>query len=63
MSIRDIYATSFDEQRAIDHTSGACEEYRRRVENPKADRTVRKYLQKLARYSLVRIEGASRDRH
>ncbi|MFC6838390.1 Cdc6/Cdc18 family protein [Halomarina ordinaria] len=38
------------------------EEYRSRVENPKADRTVRNYLQKLARYNLIRIEGTSRDR-
>jgi Cdc6-like AAA superfamily ATPase len=37
-------------------------EYRERVDSPKADRTVRNYLQKLARYDLIRIEGTSRDR-
>ncbi|WP_254538397.1 Cdc6/Cdc18 family protein [Halomarina litorea] len=37
-------------------------EYRERVDSPKADRTVRNYLQKLARYNLIRIERTSRDR-
>lgn len=38
------------------------DEYRERVDEPKSDRTVRNYLQKLARYDLIEIEGTSRDR-
>ena len=37
------------------------QEYRRRVEDPKADRTVRNYLDKLERYNLVTAEGTTRD--
>ncbi|MWG36248.1 Cdc6/Cdc18 family protein [Halomarina oriensis] len=36
--------------------------YRERVEDPRADRTIRDYLLKLARYDLIRVEGTSRDR-
>lgn len=38
------------------------EEYASRVEDPRADRTVRQYLRKLAQYDLISIEGTSRDR-
>jgi Cdc6-like AAA superfamily ATPase len=38
------------------------EAYRKRVQDPKSDRTVRTYLQKMARYNLIEIEGTSRDR-
>ena len=38
------------------------EEYRQRVEDPKADRTIRNYLDKLERYNLVTAEGTTRDR-
>jgi len=36
--------------------------YRERVDDPKSDRTVRNYLQKMAQYDLVVAEGTSRDR-
>lgn len=38
------------------------EEYQSRVEDPKSDRTVRDYLNKLERYDLVVAEGSTRDR-
>lgn len=38
------------------------QEYLTRVEDPKADRTIRSYLQKLERYNLVTSEGTTRDR-
>jgi Cdc6-like AAA superfamily ATPase len=50
------------EDRGTVAPSDLYEAYRERVESPKADRTVRNYLQKLARYDLIRIEGTSRDR-
>lgn len=37
-------------------------EYRSRVENPKSNRTVRNYLQKMIRYNLVTAEGSTQDR-
>lgn len=37
-------------------------EYRDRAENPKTDRMVRNYLQKMERYNLVRAEGHNRGR-
>jgi len=37
-------------------------EYKQRVEDPKADRTVRTYLSKLESYNLVAAEGSTRDR-
>ena len=37
-------------------------EYRSRVEDPKSDRTIRNYLNKLERYNLVTSEGTTRDR-
>ena len=36
--------------------------YRAEVAEPKSDRTVRNYLQKLEQYDLIAIEGTSRDR-
>ncbi|MFC7157703.1 hypothetical protein ACFQPA_19945 [Halomarina halobia] len=36
--------------------------YQERVDEPKTDRTVRNYLQKLAQYNLITITGTSRDR-
>ncbi|WP_331232432.1 Cdc6/Cdc18 family protein [Natronorarus salvus] len=36
--------------------------YRKRVESPKSDRTVRTYLSKMDRYGLIAAEGTSRDR-
>lgn len=36
--------------------------YRERVDDPKTDRTVRNYLQKMARYDLIVARGTSRDR-
>ncbi|MFC7157618.1 Cdc6/Cdc18 family protein [Halomarina halobia] len=36
--------------------------YQARVDEPKTDRTVRNYLQKLAQYNLITITGTSRDR-
>ena len=36
--------------------------YREEVAEPKSDRTVRNYLQKLEQYDLIAIEGTSRDR-
>ena len=38
------------------------DEYRNHVEQPKSNRTVRKYLKKLERYGLVVAEGSTRDR-
>lgn len=38
------------------------QEYRTRVKNPKSDRTVRNYLQKMKRYNLVRADGSTQDR-
>ena len=37
-------------------------EYRNRVENPKSDRTIRNYLQKMQQYNLVAAEGTTQDR-
>ncbi|MFB6136785.1 MAG: Cdc6/Cdc18 family protein [Halobacteriaceae archaeon] len=42
--------------------SDLYEAYRERVDDPKTDRTVRNYLQKLAQYDLLEAEGQSRDR-
>lgn len=42
--------------------STVYETYRERVDEPKTDRTVRNYLQKMVRYDLVVAEGTSRDR-
>jgi len=36
--------------------------YRARVDDPKTDRTVRKYLAKMARYNLIVVEGENRGR-
>ena len=38
------------------------EEYRARADDPKSDRMVRNYLQKMERYNLVRAEGENRGR-
>jgi orc1/cdc6 family replication initiation protein len=38
------------------------QEYKTRVKNPKSDRTIRNYLQKMKRYNLVRAEGSTQDR-
>lgn len=38
------------------------QEYKTRVEDPKADRTIRNYLTKMERYNLVASEGSTRDR-
>jgi len=38
------------------------EEYRNRVDDPKADRTIRNYLTKLEQYNLITAEGTTRDR-
>jgi Cdc6-like AAA superfamily ATPase len=38
------------------------EEYRERVDDPKSNRTIRNYLNKLERYDLVAAEGTTRDR-
>lgn len=35
-------------------------EYRDRADNPKSDRMIRNYLQKMERYNLVRAEGHNR---
>ena len=37
-------------------------EYKQRVEDPKADRTIRNYLSKLESYNLIAAEGSTRDR-
>lgn len=37
-------------------------EYRTRIEDPKSDRTVRNYLQKMQRYNLVKADGSTQDR-
>jgi len=37
-------------------------QYKDRVDNPKADRTIRNYLNKLEQYSLITAEGSTRDR-
>jgi len=42
--------------------SNLYEEYRSRVENPKTDRTIRNYLEKMERYNLIRAEGENRGR-
>jgi len=38
------------------------QEYRNRVDDPKADRTIRNYLNKLEQYNLITAEGSTRDR-
>lgn len=38
------------------------EKYRRNVENPKSERTIRNYLRKLERYDLISAEGSARNR-
>ena len=38
------------------------EEYNNRVDDPKTDRTVRNYLEKMERYNLIRVEGENRGR-
>lgn len=38
------------------------QEYRDRVDDPKADRTIRNYLNKLEQYNLITAEGTTRDR-
>jgi len=38
------------------------ERYEGRVDDAKADRTVRNYMQKMAHYDLIEIEGSTRDR-
>ena len=38
------------------------EEYRNRVDEPKSNRTVRKYLKQLEREELIASEGSTRDR-
>lgn len=38
------------------------EEYRKKTEDPKTDRTVRNYLKKMERYNLIRAEGHNRGR-
>lgn len=38
------------------------EEYRNRVDEPKSNRTVRKYLKQLERDELIAAEGSTRDR-
>jgi len=38
------------------------QEYRNHVEDPKADRTIRNYLNKLEQYNLITAEGSTRDR-
>lgn len=38
------------------------QEYRDRVDDPKADRTIRNYLNKLEQYNLITAEGSTRDR-
>jgi orc1/cdc6 family replication initiation protein len=42
--------------------SDLYEEYRERVENPKTDRMVRNYLQKMERYNLIAADGENRGR-
>jgi orc1/cdc6 family replication initiation protein len=42
--------------------SAVYERYRERVAEPKSNRTVRNYLQKMAQYDLIEIEGTSRAR-
>jgi orc1/cdc6 family replication initiation protein len=42
--------------------SDLYQEYRDRVEDPKTDRTVRNYLEKMERYNLIRTEGENRGR-
>ena len=37
-------------------------EYREQVDDPKADRTIRNYLNKLEQYNLITAEGTTRDR-
>jgi Cdc6-like AAA superfamily ATPase len=37
-------------------------EYRTRAEEPKSDRMVRNYLQKMERYNLLKAEGKNRGR-
>ena len=38
------------------------EQYRKRVDDPKSNRTIRNYLNKLERYDLIEDEGTTRDR-
>jgi Cdc6-like AAA superfamily ATPase len=38
------------------------QEYRDRVDDPRADRTIRSYLNKLEQYDLITAEGSTRDR-
>jgi orc1/cdc6 family replication initiation protein len=38
------------------------QEYRSRVDDPKVDRTIRNYLNKLEQYNLITAEGSTRDR-
>lgn len=38
------------------------EQYRDRVENPKSDRTLRNYLNKMEHYNLIEVEGEKRGR-
>jgi len=38
------------------------QEYRERVNDPKADRTIRNYLNKLEQYNLITAEGSTQDR-
>ena len=60
-----------DHQRAVYDVIDECgeiapgdvyHEYRNRVENPKSDRTIRNYLQKMQQYNLVTAEGTTQDR-
>lgn len=57
---QDIFRVVQDHGRIA--TRDLFEEYRNRVEEPKSNRTIRKYLKQLERDGLITAEGSTRDR-